>query len=130
MYTTIAAVKLQLGQFSTLLTASLTDDNVNSIITEADNTIDGMIASAVTLPFTSVPKLITKISTDIAVRNVWAQKQSKDIPAHVKDDYDNAIKLLRDINKGILKLTAEDPASDTYNNLKYTATARVFGDHI
>lgn len=129
-YTTSAAVTLQLGQFSTLLLASLTAQNITDLLAEVDNTIDGYIAAAVTLPFAAVPKLITKIATDLAVRNIWAQKQTKDIPAHVKDDYDEALKLLLQIAKGTLKLTAEDPKSETFNTLKYTAAERTFGSSI
>lgn len=130
MYTTTEAITLQLGQFSTLLLANLSEDNLTSILTETDNTVDGYIASAVTLPFVAVPKLITKIATDISVRTIWAQKQSKDIPAHVKDDYDNALKLLNQIAKGTLKLTASDPQADNFYDLKYSAVARTFSESL
>jgi len=130
MYTTTETVTLQLGQFSTMLLANLSDEDVDRILTETDNTIDGYLASAVTLPFTAVPKLITKIATDIAVRTMWAQKQAKDIPAHVKDDYDNALKLLTQIAKGSLKLTAADPLADSFFDLKYSVATRTFADSL
>lgn len=130
MYTTVASVTLQLGQFSKLLLAGISEGDVIKLLEEADRTIDGYIAAAVTLPFADVPKLIVKIANDIAVRNIWAQKQTKDIPAHVKDDYDEALKLLLKIAQGTLKLTAEDPEDDSFRDLKFTTAERTFGSSI
>jgi phage gp36-like protein len=126
MYTTVASVLANLGTFSTLIKGTLSDNDIAAHIEESDKLIDGYIAAAVTLPFSTVPKLLTVISTDITVRNLWALRQAKDLPEHVKTDYDTAIKNLIAIAKGSLKLTAEDPESDTYNSLKYTAAGRVF----
>ena len=130
MYTTVESVTLQLGQFSTLLLANLSEANLADILAETDSVIDGYIAAACTLPFVAVPKLISKIANDIAVRTIWASKQSKDIPGHVKDDYDNALKLLNQIAKGTLKLDAKDPASASFFDLKYSATPRTFTDSL
>jgi len=126
MYSTLDLITAKLGSFATLITASMEDADVEGFIAEADNTIDGYIAAAVTLPFTSTPKLITSISTSIAVRNLWAQKQAKTLPEHVIKDYDNAIKLLEMIAKGTIKLTAQDHTSETYNDCQYTVTTRNF----
>lgn len=128
MYTTQEAVEAKLGQFKTMIISGLSDAEVEAFIAEADNIIDGYIAAAVTLPFATTPKLISAISTDIAVRNLWAQTQAKNLPEHAKQDYENAIKNLMAIAKGTLKLTAQDPSSDSYNDLKYSAAARSFGE--
>lgn len=126
MYTTEDLVTAKLGSFADLITASMESSDIEGFITEADNTIDGYIAAAVTLPFTDTPKLITSISTSIAVRNLWAQKQAKTLPEHVQKDYDNALKLLEMIARGTIKLTAADPESTTFYDLKYTAARRAF----
>lgn len=125
-YTTVAIVKARLGQYETMITTGLDEADVEAFIDEAQDTVDGYIAAAVNLPFTTVPKLISAIATDIAVRNLWAQKQAKSLPEHVKLDYDNAIKNLLAIGKGTLKLSAQDPASETFSDLKYRAAGRVF----
>ena len=130
MYTDKDHVLAKLGQYSSLITAGLSDDEIAAFITEADDIIDGYLTAAVTLPFTATPKLITAISTDIAVRNLWAQKQAKNLPEHVKLDYDNAIKNLVSIAKGTLKLTAQDPKSESFNDLKYTAAPRTFSESL
>lgn len=127
MYTTLALVKAKLGQFKTLITTDMTEAEVTAFITEADNTIDGYIAAAVKLPFATTPKLITTISTDISVRNLWAQKQAKTLPEHVKLDYENAMKALRDIAKGTLKLTNLEPGDENFHDLKFSADHRLFG---
>lgn len=130
MYTTSDLVKAKLGLFESLITADLEDDAIEVFIAAADDTIDGYIAAAVALPFTDTPKLITSISTDITVRNLWAQTQAKALPEHVKLDYENAIKLLLQIAKGTLKLSAGDPDSDTFHELKYSAAPRILSSSI
>jgi phage gp36-like protein len=128
MYTTQASVEAKLGQYKDMITSGLSDSEIAAFIIEADDIIEGYIAAAVTLPFATTPKLITAISTDIAVRNLWAQKQAKNLPEHVKQDYDNAIKNLVAIGKGTLKLTAQDPESESFSDLKFSAVPRSFGD--
>lgn len=130
MYCTIAQVKAKLGTFTSLIIGELTDDNIKSYIADSDALIDGYIASAVSLPFVSVPKLITAISIDLTVRNLWALRQAKDLPEHVKFDYDNALKLLNLINKGSLKLSADNPSNPSFNDLKFTAANRIFGSEL
>lgn len=125
-YTTVAIVKARLGQYETMITTGLDEADVEAFIDEAQDTVDGYIAAAVNLPFTTVPKLISAIATDIAVRNLWAQKQAKQLPEHVKLDYDNAIKNLLAIGKGTLKLSAADAEDGSFYDLKYSAAPRVF----
>ncbi|MFA7543521.1 MAG: DUF1320 domain-containing protein [Candidatus Cloacimonadaceae bacterium] len=126
MYCTQANVEARLGQFAELILSGLEDKDVLAFITEADDIIDGYIAAAVPLPFTSTPKLIAAIATDIAVRNLWAQTQARSVPDHVRYDYENAIKLLEQIAKGILKLEAQDHSADDFTDMKYSAAKRVF----
>ena len=130
MYTTLDKVKANLGQFAELITAGMDDSEVSAFITEADDIIDGYIAAAVNLPFSETPKLISSISTDIAVRNLWAQKQAKSLPEHIKMDYENALKLLTNIAKGTIKLGAKDPEDSSFSDLKHSSAARVFGGAI
>jgi phage gp36-like protein len=126
MYSSKEQVLAKCGQFANLITADMSDTAIEAFITEADNMIDGYLVGAVTLPFTTVPKLITTISVNIAVRNLWAQNQAKSVPEHVKADYDNAIKLLELIAKGTLKLSSQDPAAEDFRDLKYTVAPRQF----
>ena len=130
MYTTLDKVKANLGQFAELITAGMDDSEVSAFITEADDIIDGYIAAAVNLPFSETPKLISSISTDIAVRNLWSQKQAKSLPEHIKLDYENALKLLTNIAKGTIKLGAKDPEDSSFSDLKHSSAARVFGGAI
>ncbi len=130
MYTTLDKVKANLGQFAELITAGMDDSEVSAFIAEADDIIDGYIAAAVSLPFSETPKLISSISTDIAVRNLWAQKQAKSLPEHIKLDYENALKLLTNIAKGNIKLEAKDPEDSSFSDLKHSTAKRVFGGTI
>jgi phage gp36-like protein len=137
MYTTTADLKRNLGQHAELLLTGLVtparpgypeDDSVLiSIIADASDFIDGMIVQAVTVPVTPTPKLLASICNFICVKNIWALKNTKDIPAHVQKDYDNAIKLLGSIASGKLKLSAADPADSSFHDLKFTTKSRIFG---
>ena len=127
MYTTIAKVKARLGTYEAIITGEMQDADINAFISEADKMIDGYIAAAVKLPFVNTPDLIAAISTHIAVRNLWAQTQARSVPDHVRYDYENSIKLLEQIAKGILKLQAQDHAADDFADMIFSAENSVFG---
>ncbi len=131
MYSSLPAIRLALGAFADLIFTRLSDDDLEAFITAADNLIDAyLVAVTGTLPLTPVPPLIANLSTAIAVRNLWAAKVAKDLPAHVKDDYDRSLRTLEMIAKGSLPIAAPDPESEDYNDLLSSATDRVFGDHL
>lgn len=130
MYATVAQIKSRLGTYETLITDELTDTAIAEYITEANGIIDGYIAGAVKLPFANTPPIISSISADIAVRNLWARTQARTLPVHVERDYENAIKLLENIAKGIIKLEAKESHDPDYWEAKYAAARRRFGAEI
>ncbi len=130
MYTTIDSVKLRLGAFAELIFARLTDDDIEAFITDAGALIDSWLVSVATLPLDPVPPLVAHLAAAIACRNLWAAKVARDLPAHIKDDYDRALHTLELLAKGTLHLDAPDPESASYNDLLSSATERVFGEHL
>lgn len=137
MYSTVSDIKRSLGQHAELLLTGLVipakpgqlaDETVLlDLIQDASDFIDGMIVQAVTVPVSPTPKLLASICAFICVKKIWALKNTKDIPAHVQKDYDNAIKLLQSIASGKLKLSAVDPNAESFYDLKFTTKARIFG---
>ncbi len=130
MYATVAQIKSRLGTYESLIIDQMEDTDIAAYITEADGIIDGYIAAAVKLPFETTPPIISSISADIAVRNLWARTQAKTLPNHVERDYENAIKLLENIAKGIIKLESKETNDPEYFDSKYQAARRRFGTEI
>jgi len=130
MYTSIDSVKLRLGAFAELIFARLSDDDIEAFITAADSLIDSWLVSVADLPLDPVPPLLAQLSAAIACRNLWAAKVARDLPAHIKDDYDRALHTLELLAKGTLHLDAPDPESGSYNDLLSSAAERVFTDSL
>jgi len=68
--------------------------------TYADSLIDGYVGATYTLPLPSTPPLLVDLACDI----VRYRLQGDQVPDQVRARYDDAIKLLRQIRAGDLKL--------------------------
>jgi len=98
----------------------LTDDNnigiidqskIDTAISNADIMIDGYLRGHYDLPLDPVPGIIKKISTDIALYNLYSRRFEMDIPDGMRDRYKNALKLLELIQSGkvtIMNLEASE----------------------
>jgi phage gp36-like protein len=82
-------------------------DVVNNAIQDADEEIDGYLRGRYTLPLDTVPNLVKKISVDIAIYNLYTRK-SENVPETREKRYANAVKLLKQINQGLITLGNED----------------------
>lgn len=89
-------------------TGSVEADFVTRAIADADSEIDSYVGARHTVPLNPVPTLIRKLSTDIAVHNLFARR-SGGPPDHIADRYRGAISLLELIAKGTASLGAGDP---------------------
>jgi len=117
-YSTIADIK-NLVPERTLI--ALTDDSNTGAIDEArlleaissaDAEIDAYCAVRYRVPFLEVPSLIKKLSTDIAVYNLYSRR-GDDIPASKKERYQNAVRILEAISLGAVLLNSETSSSGT-----------------
>jgi len=76
---------------------------VSEAIAKGDAVIDGYLRSRnVTLPLTSVPKLINTLSVDLAIWGLYKRRISQEMPQTIADRYKNAINLLQQIQAGKL----------------------------
>lgn len=105
-----------LSQISESQLISLTDDHntgavVESIVTQAiadaDSEIDGWIGKKYSVPLTTVPDIVKKLSIDISLYNLYSR--SRGIPEDRKDRYRNAITFLKSVAKGEATLGEDDP---------------------
>lgn len=82
---------------------SIDYDLVDEKITDAEAVVDGYLRSRFTVPITPVPTLIRKITKDIVVYYLY-HKNYEEIPDGRKDQYANAISILKGIQGGTIHL--------------------------
>jgi len=79
-------------------------------IADADAEIDGYCGTRYTVPFSPVPAMIRKLSVDIAVYNLFSRRSTLKMPEERQKRYDNAVRFLRDVSRGLISLGADAPA--------------------
>lgn len=101
------------------------DAIVTARLADADETIDGYLqAAGLTLPLASVPALLTRWACDIARYFLHAQAATE----QVRQNYDDAIKGLRDVVAGRIRLQVDgaEPERAGADVQVSTPTDRVF----
>ena len=75
--------------------------------------INAYVRSKYSLPFSYVPLLIKQLAADITAYRVYTRRP-KDVPEHIKDNYDKALDILEKIQSGdiVLDLSSEHPDED------------------
>lgn len=86
------------GEFAT---GAIDTAVVDRALTETDAVIDGYLSGRYTLPVTAVPALLTDIALAIAIWKLHVAAPDPKIEA----DYKDAIRSLRDIAAGTIRLT-------------------------
>lgn len=116
-YTNLAELQTKIQSASL---AQLTDDAAGTTIDEAkvaeaiayaDELIDGYLRGRYSLPLSTVPKLISKLSIDITVYQLYARRPESGIPEAISEQYKNATSVLDRIQKGLISLGVEQAAS-------------------
>lgn len=130
-YTTKAGILKQLSEAELIqLTddagaGSVDDDIVDESIDDADDEIDGYLGGRYTVPLSApVPGMISKISVDIAIYNLYARRADS-IPEIRKERYENAIAFLKKVAEGRISLGSDDPSSGL-DDVAYESADRVF----
>ena len=103
---------------------------------DTDSLINGYLRARYKLPLKSVPNFIKQIATDICAYRLYLRRP-QNIPDHIKDNYENAIKRLLDIQKGnlLLESIAEDeslniPQISSGFRTNKTKKDRMFSDRV
>ena len=86
---------------------------IDRAIADADEEIDAFASMQYSLPFSSTPGLIRKMSVDLAICNLYARRAHLDIPESRGKRCDNDRKLLEQVARGTLKLDVPDPDRDS-----------------
>lgn len=107
--------------------ASVDSSVITRAVADADAEIDSYCGSRYTVPFSPVPVIIRKFSVDMAIYNLFSRRSLK-IPEERQKRYENAIRFLRDLAKGLISLGADSPSepSDGLPQATRTKADRAF----
>lgn len=106
-------------------TGAVDVDVLNRAIAEADALIDGYLAARYALPLAATPPLLATLSMDITL---WRLHLGEPSPK-VKADYDAALRSLRDIGSGAIRIpeaTGLEPAAPGTSGVIVTDRTRPF----
>jgi phage gp36-like protein len=116
----------------------LTDDSGSGVIDEvvvdkaianATEQIDGYLRGRYTLPLSPVSGLIGTICADLALYRLYARRPRLSVPESLSERYKNAVKLLENIQKGVITLgatgTSTEPAASS-TGPSFNAPERLF----
>lgn len=87
-------------------------DKVTRAIADADEEIDAYLSVKYSLPFSSTPNLVRKMSVDLAICNLYARRD--DTMPDIRQDRCKVVRSSLDrIARGMMKLDVPDPAVDS-----------------
>ena len=98
---------------------------VDDAIAAADAVIDGYCAQRYTVPFASTPPIINEISVTVALYKLFTRRAHA-MPELRKEQYDNMIKMLKDIEAGHLSLGVPAPTANPDRKGTYGGNERIF----
>lgn len=134
MYCTLYDIKKQVQEATLIeitddsLSGQINTDVVNETLSYADTLVDGYLRGRYTLPLQSIPEIIRVIAVDLAIYRLYSRRFHTDMPDSINDKYKNAIKLLEQIQKGIVSLGIE--AEGTPPKLGEYRTNKTYMDRI
>lgn len=94
------------------------EGNANSAIEAATAVVDTYIMMRYSVPLSPVPKIINKLTADIAIYNLFTRHYNDEDNVFVRR-YRDAIKLLEKIAADEVKLTANESSIRTFSRPKH-----------
>lgn len=107
------------------------NDVMTTVVEEAilysSTLIDGYLRGRYTLPLDTHFPLLQMLCIDISVHRLYSRRTRDDMPEVIENAYKNAIATLRDIQKGIITLQAENDLleSSAFNPLEYKTNKNI-----
>lgn len=100
-------------------------DAVARAIADADAEIDGYCGDRYTVPFSTVPDMIRKLSVDIAVYNLYSRRTGA--PENRQKRYDDAVKFLERVSDGKTAVPGVSGTTESASDrVSFTGPDRVF----
>lgn len=103
---------------------AIDDEVLNRALADADAEIDGYLVGRYTLPLATVPRILTGVACDIARYRLYDDRATE----HVRQRYEDAVKLLRSVAEGklTLGLDANNQPTPTTSGAQFTEPQRTF----
>lgn len=97
---------------------------IGRALTDTDAMIDGYLATRYVLPLSEVPPLLVDLALQISIYKLHINEPD----AKISKDYDNALKMLRDIGTGAVRIQAAgiEPASSNAQGVQIVDRERPF----
>lgn len=104
---------------------TVNDARVDAAINDAEGEADGYLSTRYTVPLSPAPASIKKFTADIAIYNLFGRRDT--VPPDREKRYENAIKFLVNVSKGIVTLGAQEPEpTTTAGSVEFTSNERTF----
>jgi len=104
---------------------SINTERVNACISQAEAIIDSYLGARYKLPFEVVPEVLKKIAVDMTVYFLESRRRAP--TEERRQNYEDAVKFLKDIAKGIASLgISQEVDVPQENKPEITANERIF----
>ena len=94
-------------------TEAINRDVAQESILYASTLIDGYLRGRYTLPLNIHFPLLRVLCIDISVYRLYSRRMRNEMPEVIEQNYKNAIQTLKDIQKGVITLEAENDLLDS-----------------
>lgn len=101
---------------------------IEAAIDDADAEIDGYLAKRHAIPLLEVPKMVEKLSKDIAIYNLFSRRgiDEQDREKNYLTRYNAAISFLKLVASGQTSIGLEEPKKQAVNGFKMSSNERLF----
>ena len=113
MYCTLNDIKQQVSEATLIeITDDILSGEINVAVIEetiqySKTLIDGYLRGRYTLPLSIIPVLLKILAVDLSIFRLYSRRFHTDMPDSINDKYKNSLKLLEQIQKGIISLGIE-----------------------
>ncbi len=97
-------------------------DVVAAAIADADEEIDAFLSMRYTLPFSTTPAIVLRMSADLAVCRLYARRDHIELPKQWADRCQAGRRMLEKMAEGKLRLDVPDPAASSDDGVAVTAS--------
>ena len=116
---------------------SVDQSRFEAVSEDSDSLINGYLRARYNLPLANIPRTIVQIATDVCAYRLYLRRPQK-IPEHITNNYNKALALLADIQKGkfLLETPQESPETSEVSSVKSvyrvnkTKNDKIFTDKI
>ena len=88
---------------------------VEEAIIYSSTLIDGYLRGRYSLPLDAHFPLLRILAIDLSIYRLYSRRMRNEMPEVIQKNYDNAISTLRDIQKGVITLQAENDLLESSN---------------